>query len=154
MGPLADWGRRYKIDTTFVHLKADKALETLQASLADIKTKDGSLKKERIECDNAMDELKRVLYAKFGGPLLFVPLKRRRLTFLSQKTRSISKGAISRLCSLAILEQGRKEKGTTRRPEPTRRRPSAVARERMSRFAQTSGNSSSRRARHRQSTCS
>ena len=52
---------------TFVHLSAERALSTLQSSLSKIKQKNEALTKERQECDDSMDELKKVLYAKFGG---------------------------------------------------------------------------------------
>jgi prefoldin subunit 4 len=72
--------RRYKIDTTFVHLPASEALEHLQAALEKIRTEVDALETEKQECEDKMDELKKDLYAKFGSkwtgrthPLSFAP---------------------------------------------------------------------------------
>ncbi|KAI5479192.1 prefoldin subunit 4 [Pseudohyphozyma bogoriensis] len=56
----------YKLDSSFLHLPASEVLELLQKSLAELRTKNEALEKERDECEEGMAKLKKVLYAKFG----------------------------------------------------------------------------------------
>lgn len=59
--------RRYKLDTTFVHLAAPEALSHLQAQLDKIRSEVDALEAEKDECAQQMDLLKKDLYAKFGS---------------------------------------------------------------------------------------
>lgn len=59
--------RRYKLDTTFLHLPVSEALEQLQATLKSTSEKVEKLEEEKRECLDEMEGLKKVLYEKFGS---------------------------------------------------------------------------------------
>ncbi|GAA5935128.1 tubulin-binding prefolding complex subunit GIM3 [Sporobolomyces koalae] len=59
----------YKLDSTFLHLPVSEALEHLQASLERTTNKIDSLEKEKDECEQGMEDLKKVLYEKFGNSI-------------------------------------------------------------------------------------
>lgn len=77
--------RRYKLDSTFVHLPASEVLALLQESLAKLRTQAEALETERDGCVEGMKELKAVLYSKFGSVSLPLPttVSMETLTWLS-----------------------------------------------------------------------
>ncbi|KAM0789637.1 hypothetical protein ACM66B_000441 [Microbotryomycetes sp. NB124-2] len=56
----------YKLDSSFLHLPASQAVERLQQTLSNLKQQTLDLETERDDSERQMDELKKVLYAKFG----------------------------------------------------------------------------------------
>ena len=58
--------RRYKIGEAFVHMPKSQAVERLEKDLATVEAESSSLSASADDTKEKMDELKRVLYAKFG----------------------------------------------------------------------------------------
>ncbi|GAA5825638.1 hypothetical protein JCM5353_007516 [Sporobolomyces roseus] len=59
----------YKLDSTFVHLPISGALELLETSLGEVSKQVEELEREKGECEEGMDGLKKVLYEKFGNSI-------------------------------------------------------------------------------------
>jgi prefoldin subunit 4 len=57
----------YKIASSFYHLKPEQATEKVQKSLEALESEINTLEDEASHCKEKMDELKSVLYAKFGS---------------------------------------------------------------------------------------
>lgn len=58
---------RYKLDSSFLRLPASEVLTLLQTSLKSLKDRQTTLQDEKTQCETEMDELKAILYAKFGS---------------------------------------------------------------------------------------
>ncbi|GAA5939607.1 hypothetical protein JCM1841_000023, partial [Sporobolomyces salmonicolor] len=67
--PLPSALRRYKLDSTFLHLPASEVLALLQTSLDKVRTEVDRLEEEKQKCDEGMEGLKKELYAKFGNSI-------------------------------------------------------------------------------------
>ncbi|KAK4054306.1 hypothetical protein OIO90_003539 [Microbotryomycetes sp. JL221] len=56
----------YKLDSSFLHLPAQEAIERLHTTLEQLKTQSEQLEQEKESSQNQMKQLKAILYAKFG----------------------------------------------------------------------------------------
>ncbi|MBW0497246.1 hypothetical protein O181_036961 [Austropuccinia psidii MF-1] len=59
----------YKLDTSFVHLTSAEALDKVKDDLAKLKDEIEKLKVDQNNTNQEMNELKTVLYAKFGNTI-------------------------------------------------------------------------------------
>lgn len=66
-GPLTDAVRRYKLDSSFLHLPASEVLTLLQEAIAKLRDQTTTLLQEKEDAEEGMTKLKAVLYAKFGS---------------------------------------------------------------------------------------
>lgn len=58
---------RYKLDSSFLHLPAGEVLVLLQGSLSKLRAESDALATEKEDCQSGMNDLKALLYAKFGS---------------------------------------------------------------------------------------
>lgn len=99
--------RRYKLDSTFVHLPASEVLALLQESLAKLRTQAEALETERDGCVEGMKELKAVLYSKFGSVSLLMPtmVSMETLTWLSCSSVDQPRAGVRLRSAASALQQ-------------------------------------------------